>query len=296
MPPSKKSTKASPGDSTRRARVNHKPGQQQTARSIAQVGGEEESSELQPAGARGRKATSPSTGGRERKAAPERPAAYERKLTPQQQMHLKRARRRRRNQRLIFGTIALVLILVVALVIQQIVAKNEAITQLANAHAASTATSGAATATAGAKATATESVLAPDSPPAVLGKTVTLPDGLQYIDIKVGTGQEAQKGDTVSVQYTGWLQSDDVKFDSSYDSNGGQPFQVTLGAGQVIPGWDEGIVGMKAGGTRRLIIPPALAYGAQGYPPKIPANATLIFDIQLVSIDNTSTSTPTPSS
>jgi FKBP-type peptidyl-prolyl cis-trans isomerase len=98
---------------------------------------------------------------------------------------------------------------------------------------------------------------------------------------KVGTGDEAQRGKTVSVHYTGWL-ADGTKFDSSLDR--GQPLSFVLGAGQMIPGFDEGVAGMKVGGERRLIIPPNLAYGAQGRPPRIPANAELTFDIQLVSV------------
>jgi len=87
----------------------------------------------------------------------------------------------------------------------------------------------------------------------------------------------------VSVQYTGWLAANSKEFDSSYD-HGGKPFGVTIGQGKVIKGWEEGLVGVKVGGTRRLIIPAALAYGPQGSPPVIPANAVLIFDITVVSI------------
>jgi FKBP-type peptidyl-prolyl cis-trans isomerase len=105
--------------------------------------------------------------------------------------------------------------------------------------------------------------------------------GLQIIDIEVGSGDEAQAGQTVTVHYTGWL-ADGTKFDSSVDR--GQPFSFSLGAGQVIPGWDEGVAGMKVGGTRRLMIPPDLAYGAQGRPPVIPANAELTFDVELLDI------------
>ncbi len=122
----------------------------------------------------------------------------------------------------------------------------------------------------------------PSSPPPVIGTPATNPDGLQCIDLKVGVGVPANANSPVEVQYTGWLASNGKKFDSSYDRN--QPFQVTLGAGQVIKGWDEGIVGMKHGGIRRLIIPASLAYGAQGQPPTIPPNATLIFDITMVSV------------
>ena len=113
------------------------------------------------------------------------------------------------------------------------------------------------------------------------GNMVTTQSGLQYQDLTVGTGAEAIAGKSVSVHYTGLLQ-DGSKFDSSLDR--GQPFTFTLGAGQVIPGWDEGVAGMKVGGKRKLIVPPDLGYGAQGYPPVIPANATLIFDVELLEV------------
>lgn len=122
----------------------------------------------------------------------------------------------------------------------------------------------------------------PANPPTVTGTPATNSDGLKCIDLKVGTGAPAQAGSNVTVQYTGWLESNGKKFDSSYDRS--QPFQVTLGQGQVIKGWDEGLIGMKAGGMRRLIIPASLAYGAAGSPPTIPANATLIFDVTMVSV------------
>ncbi|OLB46590.1 MAG: peptidylprolyl isomerase [Ktedonobacter sp. 13_2_20CM_53_11] len=106
---------------------------------------------------------------------------------------------------------------------------------------------------------------------------------MQCLDLKVGSGKVAQQGSTVSVEYTGWLQSNGKKFDSSYD-HGGQPFSVTpLGQASVIPGWNEGLVGMKVGGVRRIIIPAALGYGAQGNQ-AIPPNATLIFDVTVLSI------------
>jgi peptidylprolyl isomerase len=118
-------------------------------------------------------------------------------------------------------------------------------------------------------------------PPTVSAEATVTASGLQIIDIEVGSGEEASAGQTVVVHYTGWL-ADGTKFDSSVDR--GQPFSFSLGAGQVIPGWDEGVVGMKVGGERRLIIPPDLAYGAQGRPPVIPANAELTFDVELLSI------------
>ena len=116
-------------------------------------------------------------------------------------------------------------------------------------------------------------------------KVTEMPDGLKYTDSKVGDGAVASPGATVSVHYTGWLDKDGAKgakFDSSLDR--GQPFQFTLGAHQVIAGWDEGVAGMKVGGERTLIIPPELGYGARGAGGVIPPNATLIFDVQLLKV------------
>ncbi len=111
--------------------------------------------------------------------------------------------------------------------------------------------------------------------------TITTSSGLQYTIAKEGTGDAAKAGDTVSVHYTGTLDSGQ-KFDSSRDR--GAPFQFSLGAGQVIAGWDEGVAGMKIGEMRTLIIPASLGYGANGIPGVIPANATLHFDVELISI------------
>jgi peptidylprolyl isomerase len=118
-------------------------------------------------------------------------------------------------------------------------------------------------------------------PPEVSGEPTVTESGLQYIDIEVGTGDTPQPGQTVEVHYTGWL-ADGTKFDSSLDR--GQPFSFPIGTGQVIDGWDEGVASMKVGGKRRLIIPPELAYGEAGYPGVIPANAELIFDVELLAI------------
>ncbi len=104
---------------------------------------------------------------------------------------------------------------------------------------------------------------------------------LESVDLQVGAGAEAVAGKKVSVHYTGTLTSGQ-KFDSSLDR--GKPFQFTLGAGQVIKGWDEGVPGMKVGGKRKLQIPPEMAYGARGFPPVIPPNSTLIFEIELLAV------------
>jgi FKBP-type peptidyl-prolyl cis-trans isomerase FkpA len=99
--------------------------------------------------------------------------------------------------------------------------------------------------------------------------------------IKSGAGPAPKKGDTVSVHYTGWLTTG-AKFDSSVDR--GQPFEFVLGMGQVIAGWDQGVATMQTGDKVKLTIPPELAYGASGYPGAIPPNATLIFEVELLSI------------
>jgi FKBP-type peptidyl-prolyl cis-trans isomerase len=120
------------------------------------------------------------------------------------------------------------------------------------------------------------------SPTKVTGDGTKTADGLQYWDLRVGTGPTATAGQSASVHYTGWLTSG-KKFDSSVDR--GEPFTVEpLGSAPVIKGWNEGILGMKVGGKRQLRIPSQLAYGERGYPGVIPANATLIFDVELLSV------------
>jgi FKBP-type peptidyl-prolyl cis-trans isomerase len=114
------------------------------------------------------------------------------------------------------------------------------------------------------------------------GAGVTLPSGLAYWDLRVGTGAVASQSSTVKVHYTGWLLEEGTKFDSSYDRM--QPFEFTLGAGQVIKGWELGVAGMKVGGKRQLRIPPELGYGYRGQPPDIPRNAYLIFDVELLEV------------
>ncbi|HEY7123250.1 MAG TPA: FKBP-type peptidyl-prolyl cis-trans isomerase [Ktedonobacterales bacterium] len=222
---------------------------------------------------------------------------------PTQQQLERMARARRKQQQRNFGTVVAVLVIVGLI--------GGFIYFITRPPASSTANNP--------KATVSAIPTAPQVPPPVTGTPVTLPDGLQYIDISVpqeGTSTPAttvtpgatttttvtpgttttpaptatpipiaKNGDMVQVYYTGWLQANDVEFDSSYDHSPLQPLPVTLGSGGTIKGFEEGIVGMKVGGKRRLIIPPALGYGDQAQGP-IPANSTLIFDIELVSVQS----------
>ena len=128
---------------------------------------------------------------------------------------------------------------------------------------------------------------------------ITLPDGLKFIDLTVGTGGVAKKLDNVTVQYTGWLSTGGTPFDTSRQP-GRTAFTVQLGVGQVIPGWDEGIAGMMVGGKRKLIIPAALGYGSQGQTDPntgaviIPGNATLVFDVELIGVAPGPSPSPVP--
>ena len=119
-------------------------------------------------------------------------------------------------------------------------------------------------------------------PARTAAKIVTLPDGLKYVDLSVGHGATPKAGQKVTVTYVGTLQNG-TKFDASADHGG--TFAFTIGEGQVIKGWDEGVATMRVGGKRRLIVPPELAYGAQGAGGVIPPNATLHFVIGLVTIE-----------
>ena len=128
--------------------------------------------------------------------------------------------------------------------------------------------------------------------------TVTYPDGLKIIDLKVGTGEAAKAGENAEVQYTGWL-TNCHQFDSSR-SPGRTSFTFQIGQSQVIPGWDEGFLGLKVGGKRKLIIPPDLAYGPQGQTDQqtgatvIPPNATLVFVVELLSLKPGPSPSPSP--
>jgi hypothetical protein len=118
------------------------------------------------------------------------------------------------------------------------------------------------------------------TPPTPSASAVTTASGLTYEDLQVGDGATAKTGDSVTVNYTGWLE-DGTKFDSSIDL--GKPLDFTIGTGNVIVGWDEGVAGMRVNGTRLLVIPPSLGYGSTANS-SIPANSTLIFEVQLVAI------------
>ena len=149
---------------------------------------------------------------------------------------------------------------------------------------ASKAPAAAASAAAAAPASASSS-LSTSSDPNKMNQTITTASGLQYIDTQIGDGAEAKPGQHVLVHYTGWLYENGqqgTKFDSSLDR--GQPFAFGLGQGMVIKGWDEGVAGMKIGGSRTLIIPAELGYGSRGAGGVIPPNATLKFDVQLLDL------------
>jgi peptidylprolyl isomerase len=121
--------------------------------------------------------------------------------------------------------------------------------------------------------------------PALAQNVMTTPSGLKIIEVKPGTGASPKTGQTCVMHYTGWLYENGAKgkkFDSSVDR--GQPFEFKIGQHQVIAGWDEGVATMKVGGKRTLIIPPDLAYGERGAGGIIPANATLLFDVELLAI------------
>jgi FKBP-type peptidyl-prolyl cis-trans isomerase len=226
-----------------------------------------------------------------------------------QQERLQRQARRKRRIRILISSILAVVIVIAAVVFLILDSRHNAdVAALNDAHATATANAVSKSATATdivqvthAKATAsavntqTASLVkdlqkqypkGPDSPPVVTQPVQNGQNGLQYIVVKEGNGPVVKSGDTINFEYTGWLQGSGKKFDSSYD-NGAQPIPVPVGQGQVIPGWDQGLIGMRIGETRRLIIPPALAYSSNPQKDQngkviIPANSTLIFDVTAV--------------
>ncbi|HEY4595280.1 MAG TPA: FKBP-type peptidyl-prolyl cis-trans isomerase [Thermoanaerobaculia bacterium] len=120
----------------------------------------------------------------------------------------------------------------------------------------------------------------PAAPPAAARENVT-PSGVRYVDLQLGQGDEAQLGKIVEVHYTGWLQ-DGTRFDSSRDRE--HPFTFRLGTGDAIKGWDEGLLGMKVGGKRKLTIPPELGFGKQGIGSVVPPNAMLVYEFELLGV------------
>ncbi len=208
-----------------------------------------------------------------------------------QQERMQRQARRQRRQRIWGASIAASVLIILSVVgiweyqrytadraAAQLASTNATATKIASVHASATAEQLASCLTA-LKTTPTPTA-GPVKPPAVSGTPVTLPDGLQYIDVQVGCGPAAKSGSNVSAQYTGWIQKTGKKFDSSWDRNA-QAFTLVLGQGKVIKGFDEGLDGMKRGGSRRIIIPAALAYGQTGSLPTIPPNSVLIFDVTM---------------
>jgi FKBP-type peptidyl-prolyl cis-trans isomerase len=206
-----------------------------------------------------------------------RGAATERLSKREARAALRAAERRRRNT--IISTVAAVLVVgALVLLLKDHLPRSSSPSRAA----ASTASACPATPTAvtGPASPATPALHPPALPTGA--KTVSGDQGLQYVDINPGCGRAVQAGDNVLVNYTGWLQSTGAEFDSSIGP-GKTPFEVdNVGQAQVIQGWNMGLVGMKLGSTRRLIIPAALGYGSAGSPPVIPPNATLVFDITVV--------------
>lgn len=205
------------------------------------------------------------------------------KATQREVRRQARLARQRRQRNITIAAVAGVILILVALAAISL-NRQQAANADATATAAAQSAASTAAATASAGQSATEQAIAasvgPMTFPGAVADAIKTVSGLEYKDVQVGTGAEAKSGTTVTVHYTGWLQ-DGTKFDSSVDK--GQPFTFQLGTGGVIPGWDEGVAGMKVGGRRILIVPPELGYGAQVNGP-IPANSTLVFEVVLLSV------------
>jgi peptidylprolyl isomerase len=191
---------------------------------------------------------------------------------------LKPIQKRRQTLQGILISAAAVIVCVVALVVVQLTSKTADV--LASPVAVSSPTTSLVAAVQ--QPNFTERLIAMDANSTPNSDYVTTPSGLKYKDMVEGTGASPTSGKTVTVHYTGTL-TNGSKFDSSRDRN--QPFSFPIGAGRVIKGWDEGVATMKIGGRRELVIPPELGYGARGAGGVIPPNATLIFDVELLSAD-----------
>lgn len=234
-----------------------------------------------------------------------------------QQERIQRLARRKKRNRIIGSSIAAFVIVVAGITAavwlqnynaaQAVIASNRDATAtahadataLVHAHATATAVTKDCFLTPGAPAvpaiyaSSATPTAGPNSAPAISGTPVTLKDGVKYVDIKVGTGAVVKAGDNVTANYTGWLVTGCQKFNSNFDQTGSSagpvPFAVKGGQGGVIQGWAEGVPGMKVGGIRRIYIPAAEGYGANGAQDGngnqiIPPNADLVFDVQIVSI------------
>ncbi len=210
----------------------------------------------------------------QRPAAPVVRATAAERLSKREARAARRAAERRRRNTIVSVVTAVLVVGTLALLLKDHLPFNN------STKAAASACPATPTAVVGPAIPATPAPKPPALPSGA--KTVNGDQGLQYVDITPGCGRAVQAGDNVLVNYTGWLQSSGTEFDSSLGA-GRTPFEVdNVGQAQVITGWNLGLVGMKQGGTRRLIIPAALAYGDQGSPPTIPSNATLIFDVTVV--------------
>jgi hypothetical protein len=236
-----------------------------------------------------------------------RPAALRTRPGQRQRERMQRLARRRKRQRIISASIAAFLLIVLGVAGDIFYQNYSAQQETLHAHATGTADAHV-TATTVAHANATGTVTSkncflspngqavpsvyqgaptsgPTTAPVLKGTATTLKGGLKYVDIKVGTGSVLTTGKTITANYTGWLASTCQKFDSSFDAHSGTPattLSIQLATGSLIPGWIQGLPGMKVGGIRRLYIPSALGYGSQAAG-SIPANSDLIFDVQLIS-------------
>jgi len=206
----------------------------------------------------------------------------------QQERLLRQAQRRRQRRASMIGVVLVVLIGIGIWQYPHLVPlfQPPAHSKHVSAHSSMPTSSSCSVASSSPAVYASTPAAGPSTPPDVATEPATLANGIQCIDLKVGSGTAAQLGAVISVQYTGWLASNSLKFISSYDGHK-PPVEIPLGQQRVIKGWGQGLIGTKAGGIRRLIIPPDLAYGTQGdhgLNTTIPPNATLIFDVAVLKV------------